>query len=127
MGSDDLGIATRLRRLKNGDNRTKTVGARITSSEERELVEAADREGRSVSEWSREVLLREARRSKDDALFTEIVAVRMLLLNLMKPLAQGQKLTPENIVEIMAVVKKEKHKAAKEVMQQYAGQQQEGH
>ncbi len=119
MSSEDLGIAKRLGRLKSGDSRTKTVGSRLTGGEERELIAAAERNGRNVSEWSREVLLREARRSKDDALFTEVIAIRMLLNNLLGPIAGGQTVTEKNYVEIMANVRLGKRNAAREVMQQY--------
>jgi len=119
MSSEDLGIAKRLGRLKSGDSCTKTVGSRLTGGEERELIAAAERNGRNVSEWSREVLLREARRSKDDALFTEVIAIRMLLNNLLGPIAGGQTVTEKNYVEIMANVRLGKRNAAREVMQQY--------
>jgi predicted nucleic acid-binding Zn ribbon protein len=119
MTTGDLGIAQRLNRFKSGSSRTKTVGARLCDSEEDELIAAAQREGRNISEWAREVLLREARRSKDDALFTEIIATRMLLVNLLKPLLMGQKVTSERLTEIMTTVRTEKRKAAQEVMQQY--------
>ena len=61
-----------------------------------------------LSEWAREVLLREARRSTDDAVFTELVATRMLLVNLIKPLILGEKVSPTWITEAMTMVRKEK-------------------
>jgi hypothetical protein len=70
------------------------------------------------------VLLREARRRDDDALFTEVVATRMLLNNILMPLANGQKITPEGFAMIMAKVRTEKRKAAREVMQQYTAAEQ---
>jgi hypothetical protein len=80
---------------------------------------AARREGKALSEWARDVLLREARHSSGDAVFTELIATRMLLVNLLKPLALGEKVSPSWITEAMTMVRKEKHKAAQEVMQQY--------
>jgi uncharacterized protein (DUF1778 family) len=124
MDNDDLGISNRIHRRKSGDSREKTIGARISAEEERELIAAADREGRNVSEWTREVLLREARRATDDALFTEVVATRMLLVNLLEPMALGKQLTPARITEIMTQVRKGKHNAAREVMQQYTSPEQ---
>lgn len=116
-----LDLAERLdRRLKSGTVRKKTVGTRVSLSEEKELVEAADKGGQNLSEWVREVLLREARRTDDDALFTELVATRMLLVNLIKPLIVGQPVSPEWVAEAMAEVRKVKHKAAQAVRQQYA-------
>jgi hypothetical protein len=51
--------------------------------------------------------------------FTELVGTRMLLVNLLKPLVLGEKVTAAWITEAMTMVRKEKHKAAQEVMQQY--------
>jgi uncharacterized protein (DUF1778 family) len=95
------------------------ANARVTAEEQRELHDAARVEGKSLSEWARDVLLREARRSTDDAVFTELVATRMLLVNLIKPLILGEKVSPTWITEAMTMVRKEKHKAAQDVMQQY--------
>jgi uncharacterized protein (DUF1778 family) len=107
-------------RLKVETRRTNTVGTRVTASEERELASAAQRDGKNLSEWAREVLLREARCSDHDAVFTEIVATRMLLVNLIKPLILGKPVTPQWITEAMSAVRREKRRAAQEVLQQYA-------
>ncbi len=112
-------IAQRMGRGKIRDSRSRSLGTKLTVQEEKELVRAAAADGKSASEWARDVLLREARRSKDDALFTELVATRMLLVNLIKPLILGEKVSPTWITEAMMMVRKEKHKAAQDVMQQY--------
>jgi hypothetical protein len=112
--------------MKSGDNRGKTVGARINVAEERELISAADREGKNVSEWAREVLLREARRAKDDALFTEVVATRTLLSYMLRPLAMGEVLSLEEYVKMVNGVSDRKHETAREVMAQYTGKQAKG-
>jgi hypothetical protein len=44
----------------------------------------------------------------------------MLLVNLIKPLILGEKVSPTWITEAMSMVRREKHQAAQEVMQQYA-------
>ena len=119
MSTDGLTIAQRLGRGKIRSTRSKSLGTKLTLSEERDIVRAAEAEGKSASEWAREVLLREARRSEDDPLFTELIATRMLLLNLVKPLALGHKITPQEFTEISAQVRKEKRKVAAEVRQQY--------
>ena len=114
----DLNV--RLARSAGRTGRDRMANARVTAKEQRELHEAARAQGKSLSEWAREVLLREARRSPDDAVFTELVATRMLLVNLIKPLILGEKVSPTWITEAMGMVRREKHKAAQEVMQQYA-------
>ena len=100
--------------------RTYVASAKVTRKEQEELEHAAYKSGKSLSEWARDVLLQEARRSQDDAVFTELVATRMLLVNLIKPLILGEKVSPTWITEAMGMVRREKHKAAQEVMQQYA-------
>jgi hypothetical protein len=112
-------ITQRMGRGKIRERRSRSLGTKLTIQEEHELARAAEADGKSASEWARDVLLREARRS-DDALFTELVATRMLLVNLIKPLILGEKVSPTWITEAMTMVRKEKHKAAQDVMQQYA-------
>ena len=109
----------RLARSAGRTGRDRMANARVTAAEQQELQDAARRCGVSLSEWSREVLLREARRSSGDAVFTELIATRMLLVNLLKPIALGEKVSAAWITEAMTMVRKEKHKAAQEVMQQY--------
>ena len=67
----------------------------------------------------REVLLRETRKD-DDALFIELIATRMLMVNLLKPLILGKQVSQDWITEAMAAVRREKRKAARDLMQQYA-------
>lgn len=115
-----IGIADRLdHRLKSGARRTQTIGTRVSLAEEQELLAAANARRLNVSEWTRDVLLAAARRPQGDAVFTELVGTRMLLVNLLKPLVLGEKVTASWIAEAMTMVRKEKHKAAQEVMQQY--------
>lgn len=119
MTAENLTLADRLGRGKIRAARSRSLGTKLTPTEERELAKAAETEGKSASEWAREVLLREARRSDNDAVFTEIVATRMLLANLIKPLILGKPVTSEWITEAMSAVRREKRRAAQEVMQQY--------
>ena len=108
----------RLARSTGRSGRDRMANARVTAREQRELHEAARALGKSLSEWAREILLREARRS-EDPLFTELIATRMLLLNLLKPLAMGQVITPEDFSRISATVRSDKRKVAQEIQQQY--------
>ena len=108
----------RLARSTGRSGRDRMANARVTAREQRELHEAARAQGKSLSEWARDVLLREARRS-EDPLFTELIATRMLLLNLLKPLAMGQVITSEDFSRISATVRSDKRKVAQEIQQQY--------
>ena len=99
--------------------RDRMANARVTEAERQELHAAARLKGMSLSEWAREVLLREARRSDEDPLFIELIATRMLLVNLLKPLAMGKIVTQEDYTRISAAVRSDKRKVANEIQQQY--------
>ena len=116
---DGIKVAQRLGRGKIRASRSRSLGTKLTIQEELELVRAAESEGKSASEWAREVLLRDARRAGNDPLFIELIATRMILLNLLKPLAMGQKVTPEDFTRISATVRSDKRKVAQEIQQQY--------
>jgi hypothetical protein len=95
------------------------VSSRATADEHQELEAAAKAEGKALSEWSREVLLREARSPRLNALFTEVVATRMLLNLVLKPIACGKKMTEEEFSGVLTNVRTGKRKAASDVLQQY--------
>ena len=111
-------MENRLSRSESRTSRVCVAQARVTEDERDHLLKAARSEGRALGEWTREVLLREARRT-EDPLFTELIATRMILLNLLKPLAMGQVVTPEDFSRISATVRSDKGKVAQEIQQQY--------
>ena len=111
-------MENRLSRSQSRPSRDCVAQARVTEDERNHLLKAARSEGRALGEWTREVLLREARRT-EDPLFTELIATRMILLNLLKPLAMGQVVTPEDFSRISATVRSDKRKVAQEIQQQY--------
>ena len=110
----------RLDRRKGRPVRSKLASARVTADEQKELDGAALADGKLFGEWAREVLLREARSPRVDALFTEIVATRMLLNLVLKPLACGKSMTAEEFSGVLTQVRTTKHKAAVDVIEQYA-------
>ena len=118
---DGIKVAQRLGRGKIRASRSRSLGTKLTIQEELELVRAAESEGKSASEWAREVLLRQARRAGAAPVFIELIATRMILLNLLKPLAMGQKVTTEDFTRISATVRSDKRKVAQEIQQQYSG------
>jgi hypothetical protein len=126
LDTTTLDFAERVRPKRGRDARGQSLATRFTKAEEDELATAASEEGKTLREWSREVLLREARRSKDDPLFTEVVALRMLLNNVLGPIAAGHKLSQEEFGAIMANVRTGKRDASREVLRQYSEAAQKG-
>jgi hypothetical protein len=115
----ELKFSERLDRPKGRPVRDRMASARVTSDELTALESAAAREGKLLAEWAREVLLREARKTERDPVFTEIVATRMLLNLVLKHIACGERLTAEMFSAVLTTVRTTKQKQAVELMQQY--------
>ena len=120
MAAGEVDFEDRLKQRIGRPSRVESVAIRFTEDELAALESSAQEKATTLREWARGVLLREARRSRGDALFTEIVATRMLLNLVLKPLACGQVMTAEDFSGVLANVRTTKHKAATDVMEQYA-------
>jgi hypothetical protein len=108
------------------EHRVFPVTAKFTKHERKLVTEFARSQGIARGQWMRDVILREIRdvslreaHRADDPIFTELIATRMILLNLLKPLAMGQIVTPEDFSRISATVRSDKRKVAQEIQQQY--------
>ncbi len=116
----DLGMRDRLRRAKGRPVRTRTVGVRFTPQEEDDLKAVAKAAGLYTTEWAREVLLEQARGGANcAAVFTEVVALRMLLNSILRPVAFGERMTPEAYAQVLAEVRAGKHEAAQDMLSKY--------
>ncbi len=80
--------------------RTKSIGFKVSEEEYAQLETAAKSSGRTLGEWCREVILRGGSASDDPAL-AEIVGVRLLLVNVLRPLAAGEKLAQTGSGQIL--------------------------
>lgn len=120
-------LESRFQRSRGRAGRTYSASVKLTKDELMELEAKAQSEKKALGEWARDLLLHEARRSDHDAVFTEIIASRMLLVNLIKPLILGKTVTVEWITEAMTAVRREKRRAAQEVLQQYTDGTNGGH
>src|ERR1700691_5311137 len=72
--------------------RTKSIGFKVSEEEYAQLETAAQADGRTLGEWCREVILRGGSASdaeRHDPALAEIVGVRLLLVNVLRPLAAG--------------------------------------
>lgn len=120
MADSSLNFDDKLRRIGR-PARVESIAIRFTEEELSALEGAAKERKTTLREWAREVLLRDARGSRTDALFTEIVAIRMLLNLVLKNIACGEVMTPDVFSSVLTNVRTTKHKAATDVMEQYAG------
>jgi hypothetical protein len=85
--------------------RNRTVGCKMTDSEYERLSAVVESEGMTLGEWCREVLLERADGRKpsviEETLLAETLALRTILLNAFYKLAQGEKLTAEELQAII--------------------------
>jgi hypothetical protein len=113
-------LSDRIRRASGRLARRISATAKVTRDEHAELEAAASKSGKALGEWSRETLLAAARGEAITPSFTEIVAIRQLLNSTLRNVACGAVMTPEAFQKELQGIRSSKHKAAAEVMQQYA-------
>ena len=115
-----LGIEDRLRRSRGRSGRVVPATAKVSRDEHQELEAAAKREGKALSEWAREVLLDKARTGPNGAaIFTELIALRLLANNVLRTLALGRTMTEAEFAQVLSETKSNKHAAATDVLAQY--------
>jgi hypothetical protein len=94
-------------------NRVFPVTAKLTEEERGRITEFARSQGLARGEWIRDVILRELRgASGSDPSLAEILGVRLLLVNVLRPLAAGQRLTPEAFDKLLDEISDAKHQLA---------------
>ncbi len=117
------------RKLKGRTRRAVTLSTKITSRELELISAASEADGRALGEWVREAVLKAARSSPGalgaDPLMTEIVALQLFLTNVLSPVACGERMSAEQYQELMRNVKTNKHRAVREVVAQYAAENEE--
>lgn len=97
--------------------RTKSIGFKVSEEEYAQLETAAQASGRTLGEWCRETILRGGSASEDPAL-AEIIGVRLLLVNVLGPVAAGEKVTPEKFSQLLDQISEAKHQLAAKLQQQ---------
>ena len=94
-------------------NRVFPVTAKLTKEELGKVTEFARSQGLARGEWIRDVILKEMREgSASDPLLAEILGVRLLLVNVLRPLAAGQRITPEAFDKLLDEISEAKHALA---------------
>ena len=94
-------------------NRVFPVTAKLTKEELGKVTEFARSQGLARGEWIRDVILKEMREgSARDPALAEILGVRLLLVNVLRPLAAGQTLAPEAFDKLLDEISAAKHALA---------------
>ncbi len=111
-------LNTRLRRSRGRSGRVFSINSKLTEPELRLLENAAAQNGKTISEWAREVLIEAAQRTGPDVILVELVATRMLLVNMLKMIGQTRALPEAEYTKIHAEVQKVKRRIARELAEQ---------
>jgi hypothetical protein len=91
--------------------RTHSVGTKLTDEEFATVIAACPQP--TLSEWIRRVLLVAARQhSVDQVILAELLALRAIVVTMHFSLANGEKLTPDTLQRLMALVDDEKFQKA---------------
>ena len=117
--------------VRGRESRNQSLNTKLTRTEFAAVEAASEAEGRALGEWVREAVLAAARTSSvgvlTDHLMTEIVALQLFLTDALSPVACGERMTAQQYQELMRNVKASKHRAAREVIAQYVGENKEKH
>lgn len=105
------------RKLRGRLRRAMTLSTKLTAQEMAMVETASESDGRALGEWVREVLLREiAREQRDFDLICEVVGLQLLLMNVLAPLARGERITGDQFQSIVKSIQTTKVKAAEEML-----------
>lgn len=117
--TDDMQITTNAE--KRASFRLLGVTTKLNPREVEDVERLARSRGLQRGELIRKLILDELARDAGSAAasteLTEIMGIRLMLTNLFRPLATGQKLTPEAFDNMLAEVKKRKREVATDAMQ----------
>ena len=101
---------------KRARSRVHHVGTKLNQAELRELEALAAKRNQTQAELIRRLVLREIEQEqtglRPSAEMVEITACRLLVVNLLGPLAKGQAMTPEVFDGIVDMVKRQKVRVA---------------
>jgi hypothetical protein len=104
-------------RLRGRDRRSQNLSTKLTEAEAKAIQNAAARTAKTSSEWAREVLLWEASGGGANFdLICEVVGLQLLLMNVLAPMARGERITAEQFQGIVKSVQTAKVKAAGEML-----------
>jgi hypothetical protein len=93
--------------------RNTTRCLKLTEDEARLVDEVATAKGVPRSEWMRDVILRELRcEPAPDSSLAEILGVRLLLVNVLRPMAAGQSMSLEAFDKLLDQISTLKHEMA---------------
>ncbi len=116
----DTQTNTKRGKIRGRESRNQTLTTKVTATEYRAVAEAAGAAAKTTGEWLRDLALEAlAAQTGDDTetvILPEIVGVRLLLVNVFRSVATGQKLTPEAFDKLLDQIGAAKHELAGKIL-----------
>jgi len=110
--------------------RTKSIGVRVTEADFARLQARADGDGKSLGEWSRDVLLERVENPgptrAEQTMVSEVLALRTILLNVLFSIAKGKVISEAEMSDLIERADAEKLKRAIQRLGQACPGDQEG-
>jgi hypothetical protein len=120
MGAPNEPRESNAQRLRGRVARSRSIGTKLTPAEEKQILAAAEADGKAPSEWARDLLLRGAistnRGEMELHMFTELVGIQMLLMSALEPLLRGDTLAQEQLAMLFRRVQTTKAAQAQELL-----------
>ncbi len=100
--------------------RNRILSARFSEGEYADLEKRAWANGLTLGDWARETLLDALQAVDSQAvqthIFTELVAIQMLMMNALEPLLRGEKLSREQTAQLFREVQATKATRARQLL-----------
>ena len=89
------------------------VTAKLTKEEREAVTKFAESHGAARGQWIRDVILAQLQSaSRNNAALAEVLGIRLLLVNVLRPLASGQRLAPEAFDKLLDEIGTAKYELA---------------
>ena len=113
--------------MRGREKRNITLNTKLTESEFAEVVKFCETRQIPFGEWVRELVLRELRgnsgKEVPDPILSEVVGIRLLLVNLLKPQATGQvPFTAIGFESLLEEIKRVKRQVALDIQRNSTGE-----
>ena len=115
-----MATGTEVLKLMMGISRTRSAGAKVTDEEYAQLEALAQKRGLTLGEWCRDVLLSQLKPSvaslPEETILAEVLGLRMITINLLRDLGNGETLTQEKVQKVIQWADTEKLTTAGECL-----------
>jgi hypothetical protein len=115
MPAVNSAIPTRRGAIRGRQSRNQTLTTKLTEAEQHAVESAARADGKTIGEWLRDLALQALQTGENPAsgfILSEIAGVRLLLVNLLRTLGTGQKLTREAFDKLLDEISTARHDLA---------------